>query len=96
MSGPGEISMAESVFLSHDPASPFATQERTQTRSTHAETLSAAVLDIQVRSVAAYLRRQQLEAQRQQLQQATILCEQELIALDGELKAVTALQKAAV
>jgi hypothetical protein len=62
-----------------------------------AEALAAAIQDIQVRSVAAYLRRQQLEQQRQQLQQATVLSDQELMALDGELRAVTALQqKAAV
>ena len=75
--------MADSIFLN----------ERGVSAPT--DPLAAAIQDIQVRSVAAYLRRQQLEAQRQQLMQAIALCEQELLVTDGELKAVTALQQKA-
>lgn len=84
--GVGQL-MAESMFMSAG--------RRAEIVGDSTDPLAAAVLDIQTRSVAAYLRRQQLEAQRQQLQQATMLCEQELIALDGELRAVTALQQKA-
>lgn len=56
--------------------------------------LAAAVQAVQVRSVKAYLRRQQLEAQRQQLVYAIQQSEQELVMLDGEERALLALKEA--
>lgn len=47
----------------------------------------------QQRSVAAYLRRQQIEAQRQQLTQAAQQTDLELIRYDGEIDVLTALLK---
>jgi hypothetical protein len=54
--------------------------------------LDMALLDVNRRSVAAYLQRQRLEQQRQQIQQQAFQCEQELLALDGEERALTALR----
>lgn len=42
-------------------------------------------------SVALYLRRQEIEGQRQQLNLQAQQCEAELIRLDGDLRTLTAL-----
>lgn len=73
--------MPQSIFLSPKPGSEPIEMD-----------LSTVLLDIRTRSVAAYARRQQLEQQRQMLHQQTLACDQELIMLDGEERAITALQ----
>jgi hypothetical protein len=77
------------------PDSIFLSSHRDVSEPVSPDTFAAAIQDIHVRSVAAYLRRQNLEAERQSLQQRTIACDQELLQLDGELRAVTALQQKA-
>lgn len=57
-----------------------------------AQALLAHIADVHQRSVAAYLRRQQIEAARQSLAQQAMATDQELVRLDGELAALTALQ----
>lgn len=54
--------------------------------------IQQALDDAQARSVAAYLRRQQLEVQRQQVMLAAQQVDHELVLLDGELRALTALK----
>lgn len=54
--------------------------------------VDAAIAAVQQRSVAAYLRRQQIEQARITVQQQTIACDQDLLRLDGELAALTALK----
>jgi len=53
--------------------------------------LETAIADAHQRSVAAYLRRQQIEEQRVHMQQRARDCDLELVSLDGEIKALTAL-----
>jgi len=53
--------------------------------------LDMAIADAHQRSVAAYLRRQQIEEQRVTLQRQAQACDLELVMLDGEIKALTAL-----
>ena len=54
-------------------------------------TLADRLADAHQRSVALYLRRQLIEAQRQQLQQQAQACDVQLVTLDGEITVLTAL-----
>ena len=58
-----------------------------------AEKIAALLADAHARSVAAYLRRQQIEQARQNINQQAMATDQELIRLDGEIAALTALQQ---
>lgn len=49
-------------------------------------TLTERLADAHQRSVALYLRRQQIEAQRQQVAQQAALCDQALVKADGEIE----------
>jgi len=54
--------------------------------------LDAAIADVHQRATALYLQRQQIEAQRQVLQQQAQQTDFALIETDGELKALEALR----
>lgn len=54
-------------------------------------TLVERLADAHTRAMRAYLQRQQLEAQRQQLQIAIVQCEQALLTTDGEIALLEAL-----
>lgn len=56
------------------------------------EQMASKLSDAHQRSVSAYLRRQQIEAERQNLAQQAMATDQELVRLDGEIAALTALQ----
>lgn len=53
-------------------------------------TVAERLADAHQRSVALYLRLQNLEAQRQQVTQAVGLCQQALLKSDGEIEALMA------
>lgn len=56
-------------------------------------TIAERLAQAQQQSVQMYLRRQQIETQRQQLSMQAMQCDQELIALDGEVRVLTAISQ---
>lgn len=57
--------------------------------------LDLALLDVHQRSVAAYLRRQQIQQNAMLIQQQATMCDQELLRLDGEEAALLKLREKA-
>ncbi len=56
-------------------------------------TVAERLADAERRSVTLYLQRQQLEMQRQSIQQQIVLCEQALLKSDGEIEILTVLHQ---
>ena len=53
---------------------------------------SARLFEAQTRSVSLYLQRQRIEEARQRVTAEAMACDRELLMLDGEIRALTALQ----
>jgi hypothetical protein len=54
--------------------------------------LETAIADVHQRATALYLQRQQIEGQRQMIQQQAAQCDLALVGTDGELKALESLR----